>query len=392
MMGAVLALACLLWPAPAPALSLADARATAAYLEATNSSDRAALKEVPAITAAAAAYAARLEGECPGVLTGAPPTLASLALGSAGTSQARQQARQLGELYVELLFVTYMSALQPSRPTSLRYAAALARLHWSNARLTRAVHRQSSGLRKELAVKLPDVCGDMVAWRASGYQALAADTREYVAKVRTKPTSHLQSLSALLIRYGPKRAKTLIRIGDRLTVKLGRKLRPLAQIFERVSTALGLPDLTLAGPLPRGTVIGHGTTDAGQNFVASVERPRKGQACRVNLTITETSGSGGSSFGECGPSLRPVVTCERGLLRIRAPMPATTHSARLLLSNGRTIVSEALLVPPADGGPLAYYYQAVRGPTPFPVSLTELNAGEAVVGVLKLPRAHCRGR
>jgi hypothetical protein len=308
------------------------------------------------------------------------------------TSQARRQFRQLGELYLELFLVTYVRALQPDRPTALRYAAALARLHWSNARLTRAVHRQSAGLRKELAVKPPDVCGDMVAWRVSDYQVLAADTRQYLAEAGFKRAPRAQSLSALLIRYGPKRAKAIIRNEDRLAAKLGRKLRPLLQIVERVSKALGIPDFTLAGPLPRGTVIGHGTTDAGQDFVASVERPRKGQACRVSLMITETSSAGGSSFGECAPTLRPVVTCERGLLRIRAPMPATTHSARLLLSSGRTIASPTLLVPPADGGPLAYYYQAVRGPTPFPVSLTELDASEAVVGVLKLPRAHCRPR
>ncbi len=52
---------------------------------------------------------------------------------------------------------------------------------------------------------------------------------------------------------------------------------------------------------------------------------------------------------------------------------------RLRLSNGRRITSRVAFVPASFGGPAGFYYQSVRGPTPFPVSLTEFEAGGKVV-------------
>jgi len=58
---------------------------------------------------------------------------------------------------------------------------------------------------------------------------------------------------------------------------------------------------------------------------------------------------------------------------------------RLQLSNGETITSPAILVPARVGAQSGLYYQVVRGPSPIPVSLTQLDAQGGTVTVLNLP-------
>lgn len=60
-------------------------------------------------------------------------------------------------------------------------------------------------------------------------------------------------------------------------------------------------------------------------------------------------------------------------------------SVRLRLGDNRTITSKAIGVPRRLGGPAGLYYQVVRGPSPIPVSLMELDAHGKTLAVLKLP-------
>jgi hypothetical protein len=79
------------------------------------------------------------------------------------------------------------------------------------------------------------------------------------------------------------------------------------------------------------------------------------------------------------------VTCEDGLLKIEASTLPSARNVRLLLSDGRSITSRVLLLPAGvNGGPAGFYYQAVRGPVPIPVSLTELDAQGRKLRVLRL--------
>ena len=65
-------------------------------------------------------------------------------------------------------------------------------------------------------------------------------------------------------------------------------------------------------------------------------------------------------------------------------LPAA-RSVRLGLSNGQQITSRVLFVPARQGGPAGYYYQVVRGPSPIPVSLTELDAHGRTLRTVTLP-------
>ena len=56
------------------------------------------------------------------------------------------------------------------------------------------------------------------------------------------------------------------------------------------------------------------------------------------------------------------------------------------LSDGRQITSRVAIVSAALGGPIGLYYQVVRGPSPIPVSLAELDAHGRTLRTHKLPR------
>lgn len=50
------------------------------------------------------------------------------------------------------------------------------RLQWSSPSLTRRVHQYLRGLREMTALQVPDLCGDIRSWTASGYQTIPAST------------------------------------------------------------------------------------------------------------------------------------------------------------------------------------------------------------------------
>jgi len=84
----------------------------------------------------------------------------------------------------------------------------------------------------------------------------------------------------------------------------------------------------------------------------------------------------------------PSVRCRSGdgLLTIEAQTLPSARSVRLHLSDGRQITSHVALVPAKLGGPAGFYYQVVRGPSPIPVSLTEVDAHGKALRTVKLPR------
>ncbi|MGN6373316.1 MAG: hypothetical protein ACTHM1_10050 [Solirubrobacteraceae bacterium] len=67
-------------------------------------------------------------------------------------------------------------------------------------------------------------------------------------------------------------------------------------------------------------------------------------------------------------------------------MPSATHTMDLRMSNGAHIVSRPVFVPRRLGGPVAFYYQAARGPAPIPMSLTARDAQGRTLRVMKLRR------
>lgn len=52
-------------------------------------------------------------------------------------------------------------------------------LRWSNPALARRMNKFITGLREMIALQVPDLCGDVRAWTASGYQTIPESTLRY---------------------------------------------------------------------------------------------------------------------------------------------------------------------------------------------------------------------
>jgi hypothetical protein len=59
------------------------------------------------------------------------------------------------------------------------FATAVGALHWSNQKLTRKVSSYAAKLKALTVLEMPNVCGDVKAWAASGYRALPASTTQF---------------------------------------------------------------------------------------------------------------------------------------------------------------------------------------------------------------------
>jgi hypothetical protein len=411
-------------PASAHArVSPENAAATHAYLIATVSFEEAELTNLPQSVAAMEGVADRISGECPGVLTGAPPTEQELGLigsesmtppGPRTSGERQRQSRQRGDLQLELSLALSDSRIQPDREAAGELIHTLTPLRWSNPKITLLLHLTLANVQDELELPAPPVCADMKAWVASGYRTLSAASKELASQTEALLKHALEALvlysqagiqpfPEILARYEGARDRALARHIEALTAELQRRSATEAAVLKRLEAAVGLP----AAPVPKveppakkPVVIGRGRTAAGGSFVAKAEplpHSRRRPRC-VNVTVTESSGaqhggllelliSGGSErcLTRSHVHPEPTVQCNSGLLTVEANLLPATRSVRLLLSDGRTITSPAIRVPARLGGPAGLYYQAVRGPAPIPVSLIELDAQGRTLTVLKLP-------
>jgi hypothetical protein len=63
------------------------------------------------------------------------------------------------------------------------FAETVAHLHWSNRKLTRKIKAYAAKFKTLAALAMPNVCGDVRAWAASGYRALPASTTAFDERV-----------------------------------------------------------------------------------------------------------------------------------------------------------------------------------------------------------------
>jgi hypothetical protein len=387
-----------------PPVSPADAAATAAYLEDVSAFGQSLVANAPKSRDAVAALAERLGSECPGVLHGAPTEPAFSSASTLG--EARRALRQLGDLRAELVDAIAAAYEEPDDEATTRLVSSLSTLQWSNLTLTSLVQALATSEQERLEAPALDVCADMAAWASSDYKTLSAGTTAFLARreadrARTRAEGEQLSIAQLLAQYESSGEKALARRIKTLDDEfVAGAVGTLSSSEPKVEEALGIHS-----PLEEGierakhaTVIAHGRTAAGERFVAKAERATAGErGCKLTVSIENPpkrkAGLRGtisfSTGGEClsskfsGP--QASVRCDSGLLRITALAPASARTARLMLSNGREITSRVIRAPRL-GGRAGYYYQVVRGPSPIPVSLTELSASDSTLRVVELPR------
>jgi hypothetical protein len=400
-----------------------NAAATQAYLIATVSFEEAELADLPKSVAATEEAAARISGECPGVLAGAPPAEREPGIGGVvglgppmppgarPMGERTRQSRQREDLQQELSIALAAARMQPNREAAGALLAALTPLKWSNPKITFLVHLILTEAREELDVAVPAVCADMKTWVASGYRTLSPASKEFASRSEALlklafeafavySQARVQPFPKILAPYESASDEALAVRSEALAAELRKANDTQSGTLEQLERTIGLPAPKVPKvkrPTRKPVMIGRGKTAAGGRYVATVEPRLRSLGC-VNVTITEPSSPrlgallevlSGEGTGRClsRSHIRPEqsVHCNSGLLTVEADLLPAARSVRLLLSDSHTITSPAIRVPARLGGPAGLYYQVVRGPSPIPVSLTEFDAQGRTLVVLKLP-------
>jgi hypothetical protein len=85
------------------------------------------------------------------------------------------------EVAVALWSIAYGSAAGPIKT----FANAIRPLRWTNARMNRAARVFVANLTALAAIPLPDLCGDVGAWRATGFTTIPRQVSELDGRVES---------------------------------------------------------------------------------------------------------------------------------------------------------------------------------------------------------------
>ncbi len=407
-----LGLAC---AAPAGAVTRADREATDAYLRASVTLDESLLASAPNSASAVDSLTARLTHECPGALAHAPQGLSSQPPRKQNARERGERDREQSQLFAlreELETSVLAAELGPDRAALAAYRSAVAGLVWSDPKITRSVLADASALAEESSFSVGNVCADARAWAASGYRTLTPATQESEARfaelieasVEQGRPLDTRTVELLVAHEEGERGRALARRLAELEARLARSSLQNQDPSTRLARALGFHEEEEPAPRRAKVRLGRGSTLAGGQFVLSAERapPELGHGCRYTLELEysqpggqglsgNSTSIGGSGCGGVGRLHPHPVSCEGGELQLEYRTPADVRRVRLALSDGRRITSPVVAVPVRYGGPFGFYFQAVRGPWPIPVSLTELDGAGRVVRVVRLrPVRGCR--
>jgi len=136
----------------------ADTAATHAYIQADYALARASEAMEPAVQDNVNRFSAKIGHECANAGAEAPQNEAAQQLSS--------------EVAGALWSVGYGTVAGPIRA----FARTVRRLHWSSRRLTQLARGYAGSLSALATLPQPDLCGDVGAWKASGFRTIPART------------------------------------------------------------------------------------------------------------------------------------------------------------------------------------------------------------------------
>jgi hypothetical protein len=406
---------------PRAASTPANRAAVHAYLLDMYTYVQAISEAAPALVGAYEGAASRIASECPGVLVGAPQGNEIEGGSSILRRTARQrgeekrQSTQLSDLEEELAAELASAEQEPRRPAVTALLANLKALPQGGPAFSQVVHVQTIGLEEGQKAESIDICADMKVWAASGYLTLSVTSRGIALKNEAEFAEFLRDPSTLSASLSLSAMETpvdkaLVRKTTQLELQVAKAIRgSIEGARKRVEAALGLTAREnrekrlkpISHESKSSTELGAGRTAAGTSYTVWLERTRGGPAGRCKSSV-EVRGANGAKPGilellagagsevclapHRERSEEPSVNCSEGLLTIKTEVLSATRTVDLRMSNGTQVVSRPVFVPRRLGGPDAFYYQAVRGPSPVPVSLTEHDAQGRTLRVLKLRR------
>lgn len=150
---------------PVALASSQDVAATHAAIVAGYTLARAGVATISVAQSKIERFNRKLAAECPGVGTGTPETEASQPMSY--------------EVAVALWSIAYGSAAGPIRT----FVKATRSLRWTSARINRVAHTFAANLSALATIPLPDLCGDVRAWKASGFTTVPRHVLELDRRV-----------------------------------------------------------------------------------------------------------------------------------------------------------------------------------------------------------------
>lgn len=143
--------------APATALGTPqDIASTHAYIRANYALNRATQARVKVAQAAIEATIHKLGQECPKLGVGSP--------------QNEESQHLSYEVVVALWSTSFTTDASPIH----KFAQAVRHLHWSNPKLTHMTQRYATDLQNLAGLQMPNVCGDVTAWKETGFKTAPA--------------------------------------------------------------------------------------------------------------------------------------------------------------------------------------------------------------------------
>lgn len=211
-------------PASASPPSSADMAATQTLARATNTLVSAASPDISRGVAAVKSYANQVAAECPAVAAGSPQN---------------HDSEQLDFEVAGALTVTgYHVAAAPIAV----FARAVKRLHWSNGRLTRAVRTFATKLQGLSTLAVPNLCGDLHTWVASGYATLPSTTAQFVQSYDATDIEAEESpeIVRLARPYGTPDELPVLRRVERLEAKLAEAEADAVSYYSQLMNTIDL--------------------------------------------------------------------------------------------------------------------------------------------------------
>ena len=133
-----------------------DSVSTHAYIRANYALNRATQARVKAAQAAIEATIHRLGQECPKLGVGSP------------------QNEESQHLSYEVVVALWSTSFATDAGPIHKFAQAVRRLRWSNPKLTHMTQHYATDLQDLASLQMPNVCGDVTAWKETGFKTVPA--------------------------------------------------------------------------------------------------------------------------------------------------------------------------------------------------------------------------
>jgi hypothetical protein len=176
-----------------------DVASTHAYVAAAYTALHATVTTWSSVEASIHRLDQRFEAQCPHVGAGSP------------------QSEEEQKLSYEVAGALWATGYHTDAKIVDRFVKAIAPLHWSNPVVDRAAHKLTAGLRAMVALQVPDLCSDVRAWAAGGYNAVPASTAAYARHVEAIEVKEIPR--RLLVRYAQPSDRGLIARTERLATR-----------------------------------------------------------------------------------------------------------------------------------------------------------------------------